>query len=577
MLTFARIFTLFFVTSLFYPASAFAVKSILELQPFKKTGTASLGEGTNLRTYNLVNLNSNINKWFLLQEFLRKGASTNTIYHLENIDPQNSLNIISENDNVYLEISKTNSKENCSILSEEIKQLVRESIKSKDSYTPVCNNLLYIRNFTPGRQSAKEQVTGFLREHIWGGEKITNIVKTSIYQDEHLITAETKKAKNNNVKQIHNKTNLNMPKSAEIDSSATAANSTLVPKSLGVSLKGDLKANGLQAGEWYPTLHNPNIFVSVISPKLISKDIMQSYPTFVGNLDKVEQDSLVYLISINLEQNNLEYMIGTEHPSVEWSSRALPSVMDKKIPGPDGIASIEPLISTGRINPGLTRKTTMSFIGGFKRNHSAFRWGKLAETNQGSHYGVIENGVIYSRLNPELATLIIDKAGKVDLLTWKSEFDSTLLPEIKHARQNGVSIIEKLDANGKSVPGSLVKYWGAGNWSGSVDSKQRALRAALCIQEHNGKKHLIYGYFSSSTPNTLARVFQAYNCSYAFHLDMNALEHTYLAIYHWVEKQFHVEHLIQGMEVLDSKFNNRVLPRFLGMSDNRDFFYLISK
>ena len=59
------------------------------------------------------------------------------------------------------------------------------------------------------------------------------------------------------------------------------------------------------------------------------------------------------------------------------------------------------------------------------------------------------------------------------------------------------------------------------------------------------------------------------------HLDMNALDHTYLAVYRLREGDFRVEHLIQGMDVLDRTANNQLLPRFLGYADNRDFFYLL--
>ena len=75
----------------------------------------------------------------------------------------------------------------------------------------------------------------------------------------------------------------------------------------------------------------------------------------------------------------------------------------------------------------------------------------------------------------------------------------------------------------------------------------------------------------------MARVFQAYSCSYAMHLDMNALEHTYLSIYTKKnESGLSPEHLIKGMKVLDERFKGNV-PRFIGYPDNRDFFYLLNK
>ena len=44
----------------------------------------------------------------------------------------------------------------------------------------------------------------------------------------------------------------------------------------------------------------------------------------------------------------------------------------------------------------------------------------------------------------------------------------------------------------------------------------------------------------------MTRVFQAYGCRYAMHLDMNALEHTYLALYPHRDGRIVVQHLIEG-------------------------------
>ena len=77
----------------------------------------------------------------------------------------------------------------------------------------------------------------------------------------------------------------------------------------------------------------------------------------------------------------------------------------------------------------------------------------------------------------------------------------------------------------------------------------------------------------------MARVFQAYDCRYAMHLDMNALEHTYIALYHRDKegRNLLVQHLIRGMSVLDKSEKGIYIPRFLGYSDNRDFFYVMQR
>jgi len=123
-----------------------------------------------------------------------------------------------------------------------------------------------------------------------------------------------------------------------------------------------------------------------------------------------------------------------------------------------------------------------------------------------------------------------------------------------------------------------VPLLGPGNWSGSVEGRYRTLRSGLGLQEQDGNHFLLYGYFSTATPSAMAQVFQAYHCKYALPLDMNALEHTYLAVYQKQETHFLVQHLITGMDVLDrTSKDGQVAPRFVGYADNRDFFYLLRK
>jgi hypothetical protein len=76
----------------------------------------------------------------------------------------------------------------------------------------------------------------------------------------------------------------------------------------------------------------------------------------------------------------------------------------------------------------------------------------------------------------------------------------------------------------------------------------------------------------------MARTFQAYNCHHAMLLDMNALEHTYLALYPRGEGEIQVEHLMTGMSQLDKDAGKgSVIPRFLGFPDNRDLFFVYQR
>jgi hypothetical protein len=156
--------------------------------------------------------------------------------------------------------------------------------------------------------------------------------------------------------------------------------------------------------------------------------------------------------------------------------------------------------------------------------------------------------------------------------TWTAETPDS----IAFSRQNGVPLVQP-GADGSVEPGELVSRWGAGNWGGSQDEKLRTVRAGACLIEDAGKRWLIYGWFSAAKPGAMARVFLAQGCSYGMLLDMNALEHTYLALYDASDGAFRTRHLVQGMDVLDKEVDGQVLPRFLAFSDNRDFFYLLRR
>jgi hypothetical protein len=309
----------------------------------------------------------------------------------------------------------------------------------------------------------------------------------------------------------------------------------------------------------------------------IAPEILRSYRNVTGTLDSVQATALVYLVAFDLGQYDLKFALGTEHPRVNWSDHMLDRMKDKSLPGPDGIGSIAPLVSTGLINPQDAAQTVATFTGGFKRTHGAFKWGELALKNHGSHYGFIEDGVVFSRLQPGLSTIYVLEDGQPGMKTW-TEKDDDFLPRIRYARQNGVPIIEGFDPSTQMpIPGSFVSRWGEGNWSGSVDEKLRTLRSGAALQDFEGKRFLIYAVFTSATPSAMARVFQAYRCRYAMLLDMNALEHTYLAIYRRQGSNLFVQHLIQGMSEVDRSVKGQYIPRFLGYSDDRDFFYLTRK
>jgi hypothetical protein len=208
--------------------------------------------------------------------------------------------------------------------------------------------------------------------------------------------------------------------------------------------------------------------------------------------------------------------------------------------------------------------------------HAAFKSGDLAMKNHGSHYGFVVDGVVFSKLQPGLATIFVLDDGSVQMKTWDLQ-DDAVLPKIKHARQNGVPLVEFDDKSQATVPGRLVNKWGPGNWSGSEEMKLRTIRAGAALLSNGKKRFLAYAVFSDATPSAMARVFQAYRCRYAMHLDLNALEHTYLALYRRAGSQLFVDYLLSGMNEVDKMDSGEGVPRFLGYPDNRDFFYVMKK
>jgi hypothetical protein len=545
-------------------------ETIIELQQFRQTETATIeGPDSKSGRATLVNLNPLINVWYLLRLSWQDG-SPGLFYHLQNSHPHKQRLSLSQGGLRGVPIVKTSSGSTCELWSSSAKPSLAEARASHAPYAPLCDGSIYLRNPTEGRSTAREAVADFLRKHVWGGEKIVVFVRDTFFKDRWREEAKVV-AGSERVPAVPEKAGPPGPLPALLNPAFTGR--LIATGDLGIDIETPSRG-AVAFGEWYPAGGNAGVFVSVMQPAAVAAEILQSYPRVVHPLDSVERSALVYLVAFDLSHFDLAFVLGTEHPGVGWSPRVLPEVRDRRLPGPDGIGTIAPLVATGMISPADAPRTVATFAGGYKREHGAFKYGKLARINHGSHYGFIEEGVVFSKLQPGLSTVFALNDGSIRLKTW-AEADNGLLAQIRYARQNGVPIIEYDESASRSFPGPLVGEWGPGNWSGSEAGKLRTLRAGVALQEANGKRFLVYGYFSTATPSAMARVFQAYRCRYAMHLDMNALEHTYLALYKREGGHLLVQHLIQGMSELDKTVDGRYIPRFIGYPDNRDFFYLI--
>ncbi|MBF0352502.1 MAG: hypothetical protein HQM11_15835 [SAR324 cluster bacterium] len=542
-------------------------KTILELQPVRQTQTLAINtvEGKQ-GTATLINLNPVINIWFVLK--LKWNDDSIQEYHLENPFPKKQLFKLLAANPPEFQFQTASQQCSCDLWNSASGSELANAIKRNRAYEGLCGNNVYLRNKTEGNKTNLEIVTDWLRNNVWAGEEIVRFVKNQFYQDAFLQTSKVIESQAGELVSIVPSGPL--PPKINPDYQGYLLNAP----ERGLRLSA-MTGSELLVGAWYPVQDLPGVFLSVVQPQLVAQDILEKQKKLTNPLDEIENEALVYMVAFDLNQLEMGFAMGTEHPRVDWSERVQDEVLERSLPGPDGIATVAPLAMTGRVPPYRVKQTVATFIGGFKRLHGAFKWGELAKTNHGHHYGFIENGVILSKLQPSLATVVVYNNGQVALKTWTAREDQ-FLPTIRHARQNGVPLIDQ-DATGNIKPGAYVKNWGQGNWSGSAEQRFRTLRAGLGFQPNKGKGFLLYGLFTGATTSALARVFEAYQVNYAMQLDINALEHTYLAVYPLKDGQFEVQHLIKGMDVLDKSHKGQTVPRFIGFSDNRDFFYMFRK
>lgn len=538
-------------------------ESIVDLQPSRQVSTVEFPRERAAEFARLINLNPRINAWFIL-ELQWTATHESTFYHLENPDRLGTRVMLGEGESGALLLESSQGRSSCPLWANEAENLLERARRSGLPYAPLCNDRLYLRNVVAGAYTPLERVTDFLRDHVWEGDRIVTFVRDRVFQD-RFAEQGAEPAPALPAPGAATTSGEDAPTPARVE---PGQETVILPEHLGIDVTG--VAGRLIAGQWYPVNAAPGVYVSAVQPQVIARSVLESYPRLVDHLDAVEGSAVDYLIAFDLTRFDLGFTLGTDHPRLEWSGREPREMHDSSLPGPDGIANSDPLARTGMVSPNVLRRTAATFAGGFKREHGAFRYGALARQNHGSHYGFIEEGVVFSELQPGLATAYVLDDGAVDLRTWTAG-ESSLAGRIRYARQNGVPLLER---GVTAVPGSLVTQWGAGNWSGSADERLRTLRAGLCLQQAKTRRFLVYGYFSTATPSAMVRVFQAYGCQYAMHLDMNALEHTYLAIYVHRGGEILVQHLIDGMAEVDRKGGGGLAPRFLGFPDDRDFFYL---
>jgi hypothetical protein len=533
--------------------------SIVGLQPRRRATQVGLSGVPGATSARWTELDPASNAWFVL-ELLDASGRPSSAWHLENADPAAQRIGLDADAGGALALSGEPGPARCAPWAGARPTPLERARAGGLAFAPLCDGRLLLRNAVRGHRSALEATTELLRDRVWGGERIVGFVRGTVYRDAFVERGEEAPAADRPPTSP-----AGAPPPATLR--AEAAGRAVRPEGLGLDVGP--RGSGLPVGRWLEVPGAPGVHVSVLPPAALAG-------TDGWRADPVEAQALVFLVAFDLGRHELGFALGTEHPRLGWSARVTPAMRDASMPGPDGIDTAAPLARTGLLSPRLQARAVATFTGGFKREHGAFRYGALAAVRHGSHYGFVEQGVVFSRLVPGLSTLYVLHDGTVGMKTW-TPADEALEPRIRDARQNGVPLVETPPGGELPALGALVERWGPGNWSGSADEQLRTLRAGACLIEAPGRRHLVYGWFSSATPATMARTFLAYGCRHAMLLDMNALEHTYLALYVRDGERRRIQHLVHGMEVLDRTLRGEPVPRFLGVPDDRDFFYVLAK
>src|ERR1039457_4854746 len=191
----------------------------------------------------LVNLNPQINAWFLLTLWW-PGAPGPTSYHLENPSPKSQTLALSEAHPYGIRISAAGRETDCELWPAGRTMQLQQARRSDLPYAPLCADRLYLRNLVSGTYTHLERVTNFLRDHVWGGEQIVGFVKQEFFRDAFLEKDGAGGASLPEARSVSD----GAPPPVQI--AATIARPAVFPEHLGIDV-GQGRA-GLFLGQWYP-------------------------------------------------------------------------------------------------------------------------------------------------------------------------------------------------------------------------------------------------------------------------------------------------------------------------------------
>ena len=160
-------------------AAGDAARNIVALQPWRQASAATIGP----LQATLVNLNPAVNAWFVLT-LDDAGRRRSATYHLENASPRQQVQLNAAGGGS-LDVTADGRTTRCAILSVEAEGVLERARRSNLPFSPLCDGRLYLRNPVRGSRTELEATSEFLRDHVWGGEKIVGFVRSEFFRDSY--------------------------------------------------------------------------------------------------------------------------------------------------------------------------------------------------------------------------------------------------------------------------------------------------------------------------------------------------------------------------------------------------------
>ena len=484
-----------------------STKNIVDFQAHKTSEILKVANGA---TIELINLNEELNIWYLVKLTDTNGYTST--YQLQVSDPKaakGALHLTKEQ----LELPGSEKSRNaCKDFTNAKNKNIFETLQgnfdrannNSNYFNALCDGHVFLinpRHRPPEEEKTKDKIADIARQSSVG-RAIANIAKNSPMgnKPENVQTDATRSA-------LKSETVVTIP-SAKVNSDEEPRSVELSKTNIHLALQGD--PTSVTLGQWYSSKEHPDVKVSLFSPDMASSEVAKLAPTAFENRSAAhsQNKSLAYLIAFNTQKSKLGYVAGISDATGNC---------DGGKPAPDGFDDSTPLVQNGMVSPDHQSHLLSTFNAGYLRPDACMRKGPL----EGKHWGFVQNGVVFSKLQPGLATLVTYKDGKTDILEWP-ENAAALATKVKDARQNATPVISGRDPKtGLGIPGNTVggKDFISRNWTNDVDDKR--MRSGACMLQSGTDEHLVFAYLPSGTVKDLAEVFGSYGCRSGMQLDEN--------------------------------------------------------